>query len=54
MLVGWIDIDNESKETTENLYNNFSKEAYEQAFMLLGGREDYKYNEDTGTYDYIE
>lgn len=53
-LVGWIDIDNELKESTENLYTNFSKEAYEQAFMLLGGREDYKYNEDTGTYDYIE
>ncbi len=54
VLVGWIDIDNEKKEITENLYENFSKEAYEQAFMLLGGREDYEYNEKTGTYDSID
>ena len=53
-MVGYVDIDNDAKVTTGKEYENFTKEAYEQAFMLLGGREDYEYDEKIGTYKLID
>lgn len=35
-------------------YEENSKECYETFFRLWGGEDDYKFNEKTGTYEYIE
>lgn len=50
--VGWVSYKNGKVVDSED-YEDFSKEAYEQAFMLLGGREDYEYNDKEKTYNYI-
>lgn len=50
--VGWVELVN-GKVPDEARYDNFSKEAYEQAFMLLGGREDYAFDKKTGTYKFL-
>ena len=42
------------EEEYVNVPENLSKEAYELAFSLLGGEEDYRYDEAEGTYVYIE
>lgn len=35
-------------------FEPYSKEAYEMSFELWGCEEDYKFNKETGTYDYID
>lgn len=35
-------------------FEPFSKEAYEMSFELWGNEEEYKFNKDTNTYEYVE
>ena len=52
-LVGEIHTSN-GEITHSCLPKPFSKEAYEKFFELWGGEEEYKFNKETGTYEYIE
>jgi hypothetical protein len=38
----------------ENLPDSCSKEAYELAFRICGGEDYYEYNEEEGTYEYVD
>ena len=35
-------------------YTDSSKEAFENSFFMWGGEDDFRFNEKTGTYEYIE
>jgi hypothetical protein len=38
----------------ENIPENLSKEAYELSFRICGSEDYYEYNEEKGTYEYVE
>lgn len=47
------DIYIEGEKAREFRYKEFSKEAYELSFELWGGAQDFWFNEEKGTYEYI-
>lgn len=40
--------------SSEEEFDPYSKEAYEMSFELWGGEDEYRFNEEKGTYEYIE